>query len=376
MSGLRLIAGGDVALGGTLAGLALEDLAARVTGAGELFREGDVSIVSLDCAIGQVGEPPNPEEYVVDAPVENLDLLRHLGVGVVSLANNHSTDRGFAALGEGRGALACRGMQAVGAGENDDVAREPVIVATRGMRLGILAFASSDPWVGALPAHSGQGGVAQLTEADTMAAITDLAASVDAVIVCVHWGKEYIPLPAPEIVRLGRRLVDAGARVVLGTHPHIMQPLESYRDGVICYSLGNLLFPAYPEQGLRFAGHGLQSMVVSIELEPDSASVKAVTVVSFDEAGFLSCVPESEAQERLDELATQAAVLGTEQHERLWRQAVRRYELQRLRRIVQDEVIAAGWRGGSARLLRLGRKNLASVGHSLREILLTGSGRG
>jgi len=376
MSALRLIAGGDVALGGTLADLALDDLAARVTGIEGLFREGDVSIVSLDCAIGHIGEPPNPDEYVVDAPVENLDLLRHLGVGVVSLANNHSTDRGVAALGEGRGARAGRGIQAVGAAENDDVAREPLIVAARGMRLGILAFASSDPWVGAVPAHSGQGGVAQLREEDAVAAIASLAPIVDAVIVCVHWGKEYIPLPAPDIVRLGRCLIDAGARVVLGTHPHVMQPLENYRDGVICYSLGNLLFPAYPEQGLRFGGHGLQSMVVNIELDTESASVKAVTVVSFDEAGFLSRVPTAEAQERLDELTTQATILGTDQHEQLWRQAVRRHELQRLRRVLRDEVIAAGWLGGTARLLRLGRTNILSVGRSMREIIWTGKSRG
>ena len=340
----------------------------------ELFQAGDVSIVCLDCAIGLQGEPPNKDEYVVDAPLENLSLLEHLGVGVVSLANNHSTDHGYAALAAGRAALAHRGILAVGAGASADEARAPVITDAGGLRIGILAFASSDPWVGALPASDGHGGVAELSEAT--AAIAALAPSVDVVIACVHWGKEYLPLPAPDIVHLGRSLIDAGARVVLGTHPHIIQPMERYRGGVICYSLGNLLFPSYPEQGLRFFGAGLQSIVVGIEVSAESASVRTLTVVSFDDTGQLARLPPDEAQGRLDELATQAVVLGTAQHERLWRQAVRRHEWQRLRRVLQDEVIAAGWRGGTTRLLRLGRKNLVSVGRSLKEILSTGKVRG
>jgi hypothetical protein len=376
MKRVQLIAGGDIALGGALAGLSTDALATRAAGAGELFRRGDVSIVSLDCAIGRVGEPPDPEEYVVDAPEENLDLLKHLGIGVVSLANNHSTDRGFEALGGARRALARRGLEAVGGGATYDEACQPLIVVANGMRLGILAFAATDPWVGALQATSGRGGVAPLVEASATAAIADMAPTVDAVIVCVHWGKEYMPLPPPEIVRLGRSLIDAGARVVLGTHPHVMQPLETYQGGVICYSLGNLLFPAYPEQGLDFSGDGLLSMVVAIEIGTETAFVKGTTVVSFDEAGFLSCVPAPAAQALLDDLTAKAPELGTVEHERLWRQAVRKHEMQRLRRVLREEVLAAGWRGGTARLLRLGRKNIVSVGRSLREILLTGKSCG
>ena len=372
MGALRIVAGGDVAIGGILTGLSAADLALRVKDVVSIFARGDLSIVSLDCAIGEAGEPPHPEEYVVDGPTQNLVLLEHLGVHLVSLANNHSTDRGFEALVAGRSELSRRGILAVGAGGDEGAARAPAIIDVGGLRIGILAFASCDPWVGALAATTDAGGVAELTQRGPMADVADLAARVDAVVVCLHWGKEYVPLPPPDNVRLGRALIDAGARLVIGTHPHVAQPVETYNDGVICYSLGNLLFPGYPEQGLGFSGSGLRSMVVTIELEAGSASVESITMVSFDEEGFLSVLPAVQAQATFDDLEEQAASLGTGRHERAWRRAVRRHEMDRLRRVLREEVMAAGLRGGTRRLLSLGRKNLVSVGRSLREILLAG----
>ena len=159
MGAVRIVAGGDVALGGILTGLSPEDLAKRVQGVVSLFACGDLSVVSLDCAIGEEGEPPHPEEYLVDGPAQNLVLLEQLGVGVVSLANNHSTDRGFEALVAGRNELSRRGILAVGAGGDEGAARAPAIVEIDDTRVGVLAFASSDPWLGAITATADGGGV-------------------------------------------------------------------------------------------------------------------------------------------------------------------------------------------------------------------------
>jgi hypothetical protein len=95
-------------------------------------------------------------------------------------------------------------------------------------------------------------------------------------------------------------------------------------------------------------------------------------MVSFDEEGSLSVVPAAQAQATFDDLEEQAVSLGSDRHERAWRRAVRRHEMDRLRRVLREEVMAAGLRGGTRRLLSLGRKNLVSVGRSLREILLAG----
>ena len=372
MAGVRLVAGGDVALGGSLGKLDTAGLRARVQACSELFRGSDLCVVSLDCAIGTQGEPPDPEEYIIDAPEQNLPWLSELGVSLVSRANNHSTDRGVAALRGGCQTLSELGIASVGAGDDQPKAAAPVIMQVDGQRIGVLAFASSDAWVGALPATIDSGGVAELEQTQVLGAVEALLPQVDAVVVCLHWGKEYIPVPPPENVRFARALIDAGVAVVLGTHPHVMQPVEAYHGGVICYSLGNLLFPPYLEQGLRFSGDGLLSLVVGVTVNGRSATIDSRTVVCFDDDGYLSMVSAERNAQLLAVLDEGASLLGGAAHEPAWQSAVRRHELARLRRVFREEVVAAGWAGGSRRLLRLGRKNLLSIGRSLSEILWTG----
>ncbi len=65
--------------------------------------------------------------------------------------------------------------------------------------------------------------------------------TVDATIVSLHWGDEYVRIPAPWQIACAHDLVDAGADLVVGHHPHVLQPIEQYRDGLIAYSLGKLV---------------------------------------------------------------------------------------------------------------------------------------
>lgn len=380
MTGLRLVAAGDIALGGGLAGLTPDQLAARVDGVRHLFAGADLALACLDCAVGTQGRPPRPEEYLVAGPVENLALLRALRLDAVSLANNHSTDRGMEALERAIAALRAVGLAAVGAGRDRAAAEAPAVLERGGLRVGVLAFASAHPWVGAIPAlaipaETGTAGVAPLVPERVEAAVAALAGAVDAVVLCLHWGKEFVGLPPPQHVAQARRFVDAGARIVLGTHPHVVQPVETHGPGVICYSLGNFLYPDDPAQGLAFVGDRRESLVVAIRLEAGAAHLESVTPVAYDDALAVRPLDGHRAGAVRAALAATAAVLGTGAHEEAWRAAVRRCEWRRLRRVLREEVVAAGWRGGAGRLLRLGRKNLVSVARSLGEILALGRSR-
>ncbi len=64
----------------------------------------------------------------------------------------------------------------------------------------------------------------------------------DIIIVSLHWGSEYVPFPSPDQIRIGRALIDAGADIILGCHPHVTQSFEMYHDRPIFYSLGNFVF--------------------------------------------------------------------------------------------------------------------------------------
>lgn len=369
---VRLLAAGDLALSGVLHERQASQVEGLFAGVSERFAATDLSFLSFDCAIGRQGNPPNPQEYVVDCELEHLSALKTLGIDVVSLANNHSTDRGMAALVSGIDVLSRLGVASVGAGADLQAAASPLVIEAQGTQIGFLAFASTHPWVGALAATPTAGGVAALLEDDAEKRVRELASQVDSVVVSLHWGKEYIPLPSPDQTALARRLVDAGAAVVLGHHPHVIQPVEEYAEGVICYSLGNFLFPDDPQQGLRFGDEQRQSLLVEIELTGPTARVAHVEPVTGDSDTGVTPLPAERAQQVVEEAATAAALLGGDEQEARWQDAVRRHEMARLRRVFREEVVAAGWRGGTARLLRLGRKNLLSVGRSLAEIVTAG----
>ena len=368
---LRLGAAGDVALGGVLEGVDPVPLAAEVR---SFFAESDLNFVDLDCTLDSKGRPPNPQEYLVAASPRQLDLLTQLQIHLVSQANNHSIDYGGSSLAATQAHLQAAGIGWVGAGADLESARRPLILERQGLRVGFLGYASTHPWVGALPAGEGRPGVAPLEPELMRADIQALSRQVDCVVVSVHWGKEFIPYPPPQNVQLGHCLIDWGARLVLGHHPHIIQGIEGYRDGIICYSLGNFLFPDYPDQGLAFEGTGRESLLVRFRITRAGAALEQVVPVCLAPEGRLARLRGGREEAVHLALLGYSAALRQPEYRAFWQGQVRRAEVRRLWRVFGQEVVQAGWRRGAARLLRLGRKNFQSVGRSLREILL-GTGR-
>ena len=106
--------------------------------------------------------------------------------------------------------------------------------------------APDQPHVNFFPYPGESGGAPGADEAQVLAAIKAARAQCDFLVVSIHWGIEYAPAPRPEDVDLAHKMLDAGASVIVGHHPHVLQPVETYRtaDGrntVIFYSLGNFL---------------------------------------------------------------------------------------------------------------------------------------
>ena len=104
---------------------------------------------------------------------------------------------------------------------------------------------------------------------ETYQAIRDTQESVDVVIVMAHWGEEYLPEPPERVRKLGRAFIDAGADVVIGTHPHVIQSHEDYSGGRIYYSLGNFVFDQYfSEETMNGLG-----VIVDIEKQGDDVEI-------------------------------------------------------------------------------------------------------
>jgi poly-gamma-glutamate synthesis protein (capsule biosynthesis protein) len=211
------------------------------TGLRGIFQRDHLTIINLECAPSERGEPLE-KEWVFRCPLAALAPMRQAGVDVAGLANNHAGDMGRAALVDGRAALAAAGIHPVGAGRDLDGANLPVVVEIDGWRVAVVALSrisGGDGWFAA-PGHPG---VAPATLGNIEAAVGGAAAMADIVIVSVHWGEEGAPAPSYDQRVLARAMIDAGAGAIVGHHPHRLQGFEVIDRVPVFWSLGNFVWP-------------------------------------------------------------------------------------------------------------------------------------
>jgi poly-gamma-glutamate synthesis protein (capsule biosynthesis protein) len=168
---------------------------------------------------------------------ELAEVLKHGPWSLLTLANNHCMDWGDEGLSTTGNLLRQLDIATVGAGTNSYEARQPVVLEREGISFGFLAYAKPGNW----SAHDRSAGAARLEQKEIVHDVSRLKGSVDHVIVALHWGVEYCPYPAPEAVELAHAVCDAGARVIVGHHPHTLQGVEIYNNTLIAYSLGNFI---------------------------------------------------------------------------------------------------------------------------------------
>jgi hypothetical protein len=211
----------------------------------DLLAAPDVTFANLETPIAPA-TTQGTRPFVFNAPPEAVTALQRAGVDLVSFANNHVFDQGRSGFEETIRRLDGLGMRYVGAGPSGRAAG-PVTVEAGGLRIAFLGYAHFFNQDGnACPSTKP---CLQASQLDRKAAVEDVrraAAEADAVVVSLHWGDEYVAQPRPADVELAHQLADAGALVVLGHHPHVLQPVELYRraDGrtaLIAYSLGNFV---------------------------------------------------------------------------------------------------------------------------------------
>jgi len=192
------------------------------------------------------------EPYYFGVPSRFSRALQLAGFRVLSLANNHIRDCGAAGLLDTMRVLRAAGIKPVGVGLDDRAARAPVLVEDNGVRVAFLAYDLVPPasvWAG-----PNRPGAAHVPDRTMVYDVRTAARRADAVVVSLHWGREIddesrMPLPSESRVALARRLVEAGAAVVVGHHSHAVERIERYRRGVICYGLGNFVFAGTQQSG-------------------------------------------------------------------------------------------------------------------------------
>ena len=212
----------------------------------------DYTIANLETTIGQYENRPYSGFPMFNTPESLLDAVKDAGVDFLTLANNHMLDRYFEGMVKTVDNVEARGFDFGGANRTPEEKQRLNIVEVNGIRLGFLCYTEMtngmEDWCNSAVKEYG---VNYLRKADIPAEVAALRqAGADVVIAIPHWGVEYERHPQSYIVNKGRKMIAAGVDVVLGSHPHMVQPVEfvevatesgQTRRGLVAWSLGNFI---------------------------------------------------------------------------------------------------------------------------------------
>ena len=234
----------------------------------DALRAADFRYCNLECPVSDRGRNLH-HLYSFRADPKVIDGLRDAGFNVASQANNHTYDWGPEALLDSLERLNAVGIRTVGAGQNSLAAHYPLLVRVGALRIAFLAYVNIEPKEAT--AGVDRPGVAWLDPAQALVDVRFARPLADLVIVCPHWGVEYALKPSKEQVDLAHQMIDAGADLIIGSHPHVVQPVEKYHDRWIAYSLGNFIFDqkgANTRRGLMLKATVRDQHVLDVESIP------------------------------------------------------------------------------------------------------------
>ncbi len=302
---VSIVAVGDVNLGERIATISRsrpEGVDYPFVNVRQITGESDISFCNLECCLSETGAPAQ-KRFTFRGPSAAAEALARAGFDVVSLANNHVLDYGTRAMDDTLGALERARVGFAGAGRNRAAAVSPFVIERNGLRIAFFAFSDIVPagWT----AGDNSPGIASMRPLETMlTTVSSYSGTADVVIVSLHWGIERTASPHPRQREAAKALIDAGATVVLGHHPHVVQGFEAYRHGIIAYSLGNFIFtPGNPPAGA-------ETLILRLELDRwglREAEIHPAIIVNAQ-----AQLADGEYGERLQQTyADRSAALGT-----------------------------------------------------------------
>lgn len=245
---LRIIFVGD---------LMLDDGPGRVIASGRdplaavapLLAQADYRIGNLETAVATTGEPIPKKRFTFRAHPRVLSVLRGR-FDALAVSNNHSCDYGSAAFLETLSHLDAGGIAYFGGGRNLSAAHTPLWIERHGLRIAVLGYSEFKPRQ--FEAGSNWPGIAWSEDSHVVNDIhAARAAHADRIIIFMHWGWEKESNPVSRQRQLAHLMIDAGADIVIGGHPHIVQNSEYYKGHLIVYSLGNFVFDSFDKPEFR-----------------------------------------------------------------------------------------------------------------------------
>jgi poly-gamma-glutamate synthesis protein (capsule biosynthesis protein) len=276
------------------------------------MQSADVMMLNNEFAYSNRGTKASDKSFTFRAKPERVQILKEMGVDIVSLANNHALDYGQDALMDSFDTLDEAGISYVGAGENVDRAKAPVYYKVGNKT---IAYVSASHVIFAMDWYASDTNPGMIGTYDPtmlVESIKEAKENSDYVVVFVHWGVERATKPEKYQRNLSKIYIDAGADAVIGCHPHVMQGIEFYQGKPIAYSLGNYWFNASEKESgmlklylktdgtvdvqlLPAMNKDTETYLLTDEIEKKNYynSIKGLSYdIQIDEDGFLSSTNE------------------------------------------------------------------------------------
>lgn len=244
-----------------------------------LMRAADIAFINLESPFSDRG-PYFERGLIFRAPPEAIAGLQLAGVVIASTANNHSRDCGPHGVEFTVEWLRSHGISPLGTSESETITHQGVVLERKRIRFGFLGYTfdqQNGNW------HDIDARIA-MTDVPTMCRdVAKLRKRADVVIVSMHSGVEYRVKPTQAQIAFAHAAIDAGAALVVGHHPHVVQATETYRGRLIFYSLGNFVFDQYqrPETQhgelaeISFLGSAiLATHIIPVKITPTGPEVE------------------------------------------------------------------------------------------------------
>ncbi len=273
-TGFTLAAVGDIAFNGGYRDLVATQRHREVFDKVAVGLKADLVIGNLEAVLIADRPMDPPWRYCLRGAPEYAEVLAKAGFHVLSLAANHSMDYGWDALAETIARVQATGIKTVGAGKDLAEARRPAVLDIHGLRVAVLAYCSIHVEID-LYATEGKPGVAYANESWIQTDVAAAKAKNDVVLVCLHWGQEYVHYPRPRQRELARGVLAAGADLIIGHHPHVLQGIEHVGKKAIVYSLGNFMFSDEVWHGANREGQPFSAPCRLLEDSRHTAIMKA-----------------------------------------------------------------------------------------------------
>lgn len=250
------------------------------------YKEADIFFANLEGPVSDKGKDlRNLYSFRMDPKI--LPMLKSVGLDIVSFANNHVGDWGREAFEDTLKRLNENEIKYTGAGKNSSESEEPTIIEVKGNKIGFLGFTDVGPeW---LSADAETSGVNPLDTERYEEIIKNAVKKVDILVVSVHWGNEYSTKTERQ-KDFAHKAIDSGAKIVIGHHPHVIQPLEVYKGGLIAYSLGNFIFDQ------AFSEDTMQGLTLEITVDSEEKYIKKYdTFITKQDQYFIPGAPFKES---------------------------------------------------------------------------------